>query len=66
MLTEEEIEVLCAQAHENVMVVVRESENYPHGQIRIDVAARREFRRIFEAGRVHGFEQGMPSIPKNV
>jgi hypothetical protein len=59
--TEQEIEELAAQAHENVMAVVREAKNDPqNGQIRIDVAARREFRRIYRLGHADSTLERLP------
>lgn len=54
-MSDQQIEELSAQAHENVMSVVRVAkDDLQNGQVRIDVAARREFRRVFEAGRADG------------
>lgn len=60
-MTEQQIEELVAQAHENVMVVVREAQHdREHGQVRIDVAARREIRRVFDAGRADAAGEQIP------
>lgn len=58
MKTEQEIDELAAEAHEQVMLVVRDAQqNDPdpaRGQIRIDVAARTKFKQMYLAGRAEG------------
>lgn len=66
MKTEQEIDELAAEAHEQVMVVVRDAQTDPdpaRGQIRIDVAARTKFKQIYLAGRAEGLNAQRTTTP---